>query len=476
MNTANNKLHWQKYLTREYSFLYISYAIDCYKIMKRTVGTTITYDISQGKGNLVSLYGIAKDIHNSYAMIENVATNNPHEIVTKMDRFDELIRRNYELFDEINKTNEKTLLKTLLKQLDSLFLETLCYYLFFVFLGYAADLPNIKIFLNNHGERFHNIRLYTIDADMDKEFPKLFGKFNKKLATFASYMWRSELIDFLESKPLDWRKIKNRKRKYLVITKAGKTIEYKHNDIDKITKNELFHLENTQVNFCKGQIAYKGTARGKVVLIHTLNDYAKIKKGNVIVSSMIKPSIIPFLTYIKGIITDDSGMHSHAAVIAKQLHIPCIVGTKNATEVFKNGNSIFLDAINGIATKQIQVKGRIAFKGKATGRVIIVLTAKDYKKIKEGDILVTPMTKPSIVPYLTRITGIITDDGEPFTKKTVKGIVTDDGGALSHASIISREMQIPCIVGTGNATTLLKNGEHIEVDAEKGIVRILNSF
>jgi pyruvate,water dikinase len=81
----------------------------------------------------------------------------------------------------------------------------------------------------------------------------------------------------------------------------------------------------------------------------------------------------------------------------------------------------------------------------------------DYSKIVKGSILIISMTKPSIVPYL----------------KHVKAIVTNDGGALSHASILSREMSIPCIVGTQFATQVLKDGDLVEVDASKGTIKKL---
>ena len=53
-------------------------------------------------------------------------------------------------------------------------------------------------------------------------------------------------------------------------------------------------------------------------------------------------------------------------------------------------------------------------------------------------------------------------------------IVTDEGGLLSHAAIISRELKIPCIVGTKFATSMIKTGDLIEVDAEKGIIKIIS--
>lgn len=67
----------------------------------------------------------------------------------------------------------------------------------------------------------------------------------------------------------------------------------------------------------------------------------------------------------------------------------------------------------------------------------------------------TPETTPNTVPYLSR----------------VRAIVTDEGGITSHAAIVSRELRIPCIIGTKIATKVLKDGDVVEVDAKKGIVR-----
>lgn len=105
------------------------------------------------------------------------------------------------------------------------------------------------------------------------------------------------------------------------------------------------------------------------------------------------------------------------------------------------------------------ISGTAASSGKARGRVKIVLDIKrEGNKIKKGDILVTSMTRPEFMPFLSKIGGII----------------TNEGGITSHAAVISRELKIPCIVGTGNATQVLKDGQIIEVDANKGVVMIIN--
>jgi len=102
-----------------------------------------------------------------------------------------------------------------------------------------------------------------------------------------------------------------------------------------------------------------------------------------------------------------------------------------------------------------EVKGTIAFRGKVTGRVAVLVTAKDLPKVKQGDILVTAMTFPNFIPAMQR----------------AAAFVTDEGGITCHAAIVSRELGVPCVIGTKVATKVFKDGDIVEVDAEKGIVR-----
>ena len=101
---------------------------------------------------------------------------------------------------------------------------------------------------------------------------------------------------------------------------------------------------------------------------------------------------------------------------------------------------------------EIILEGLGASPGIAVGKIKIVNDLKDLDKIKQGDILVTKMTNPDMV----------------VTMQKSAGIVTDDGGMTAHASIVSREMGIPCIVGTGDATIKLKDGEIITIDGNTG--------
>ncbi len=102
-----------------------------------------------------------------------------------------------------------------------------------------------------------------------------------------------------------------------------------------------------------------------------------------------------------------------------------------------------------------KIEGMVAFPGKVCGPVQILHSVYQYKKIKPNRILVISMTTPEISLYV----------------KKIKAIVTDEGGIICHAAILARELKIPCIIGTKIATKVLKDGDLVEVDADKGVVR-----
>lgn len=105
-----------------------------------------------------------------------------------------------------------------------------------------------------------------------------------------------------------------------------------------------------------------------------------------------------------------------------------------------------------------ELKGSTAYSGKIKGTVKIVLTTKDISKVDKGDILVSSATNPDLLPAM----------------KKAAAFVTDTGGITCHAAIVSREMKKPCIVGTKHATKVFKDGDKVEVDADKGEVFLLS--
>lgn len=104
-----------------------------------------------------------------------------------------------------------------------------------------------------------------------------------------------------------------------------------------------------------------------------------------------------------------------------------------------------------------EIKGQCGCPGVVQGTVRIVNVVADMQKVQTGDVLVSIATQPDLIPAM---------------KKAI-GFITDQGGVTSHAAIVAREMNKPCVIGTKHASKVLKDGMRVEVDANKGVVRVL---
>ncbi|MFA9415035.1 phosphoenolpyruvate synthase [Natrinema sp. HArc-T2] len=112
------------------------------------------------------------------------------------------------------------------------------------------------------------------------------------------------------------------------------------------------------------------------------------------------------------------------------------------------------DAAEAGGSGDVLVDGLGSSPGTVSGPARIVTKLDDLAKVGEGDVIVTEMTMPDMVPAMKRASGII----------------TDEGGMTSHAAIVSRELGVPAIVGTTNATTTLEDGQVVTLDGDKGAV------
>lgn len=116
---------------------------------------------------------------------------------------------------------------------------------------------------------------------------------------------------------------------------------------------------------------------------------------------------------------------------------------------------VFLESIDATETKVIN--GNAASLGTVRGKAKICLTIESLSKVQEGDILVASMTRPEYLPAM----------------KKAAGFITDEGGITCHAAIVAREMRKPCVIGTKNATKILKDGDLVEIKASHGQIIIL---
>lgn len=109
-------------------------------------------------------------------------------------------------------------------------------------------------------------------------------------------------------------------------------------------------------------------------------------------------------------------------------------------------------------TTQTILRGIAVSPGRVTGPARVILRATEDDHVRPGEILVAPFTDPGWTPYFV----------------TAAGIVMDTGGLLSHGSIVAREYGIPAVVNVGHATTMIRTGQMIEVDGNRGVVQLLD--
>lgn len=127
---------------------------------------------------------------------------------------------------------------------------------------------------------------------------------------------------------------------------------------------------------------------------------------------------------------------------------PKLIHGKDAEELFKKATFV---------KKAKEIKGQVASRGGVIKGIVKIVSNPAQDSFKKGEILVTSMTRTEFIPLMRK----------------AKAIVTNEGGIACHAAIVSRELGIPCIIGTKIATKTLKNGDLVEVDTNKGIIRII---
>lgn len=137
---------------------------------------------------------------------------------------------------------------------------------------------------------------------------------------------------------------------------------------------------------------------------------------------------------------------------------PLVLGamTPMAKRVFARSENLFR------STEEVFVKdglsGLPASPGRARGPICVIRTPEEFNRLRPGDVLVAPATTPAWTPLFARAAAVVTDTGSP----------------LAHASLAAREYGIPAVVGTGNATERLREGQVVWVDGNTGVVEVLS--
>jgi pyruvate,water dikinase len=126
--------------------------------------------------------------------------------------------------------------------------------------------------------------------------------------------------------------------------------------------------------------ASPGVGSGIVRIVHSLDDLAKVKHGDVMVTTMTNPDMVVSMQRAAGIVTDEGGVTSHAAIVSREIGIPCVVGTRTATHVLKDGQLITVDGFTGrvLDGKAEEKKAEIKHIVPTRTKIKVIVDLPDY--------------------------------------------------------------------------------------------------
>ncbi|MFH1399883.1 MAG: PEP-utilizing enzyme [Nanoarchaeota archaeon] len=163
------------------------------------------------------------------------------------------------------------------------------------------------------------------------------------------YLTFPELQKISEKDETELKKTIDERKKGFGALLVGKKLTLFTDDRYRLEEKENIDAQLVEVF---GQTASLGEAKGKARVIHDIGkEMHTIQKGEIIVTHMTTTDYTPILDIISGIVTDEGGLTCHAAIVSRELGIPCVIGTKIATKVFKTGDHILLDAKRGSVKK-----------------------------------------------------------------------------------------------------------------------------
>lgn len=219
------------------------------------------------------------------------------------------------------------------------------------------NLTNDIIELAKILSRIAYLKSYRVDASwffywtIEPYFKKLA---KEKSLSFSQiqFLKPTEIADLFSGKEIDPDIANMRKKMYAIYfhdqiseeffgSKAAEILAY----LQQSTKNH-----HAEVNILQGEAGSPGKANGIVKIIDHSSEMGKMNKGDILVSHTTNPTLVPAMKLAAGIVADIGGVTSHAAIISRELGIPCVTGTKIATQVLKDGDRVEVDAYQGLVT------------------------------------------------------------------------------------------------------------------------------
>lgn len=322
--------------------------------------------------------------------------------------------------------------------------------------------PSQKSFIRKEEEELLEIAIKIQEADLEKDFEQNQEIMKEIKEHQQKYCWLPydygvqtwnvdhfvEMLKNLIQK--DCKKELENKKEDEVLEDKQKELIDKHNISKEV--QDLFEY----VRLATFMMDYKKElfTKSHYLIIPLIDELAsRFKTNNILVRFMTN-------TEIKGALLNNKLIAGSELQQRHDLSV-CLWDKDGATSYLEHDKvrDFIQEKIqdNPEETKGTKLHGTCASVGRYKGKVKVVMSAMHVTKVEEGDVLIAPMTSPDFVVGM----------------KKAGAIVTDEGGITCHAAIVSRELKIPCVVGTGKATKIFKDGDLVEVNANHASIRLI---
>lgn len=275
-----------------------------------------------------------------------------------------------------------------------------------------------------------------------------------------------EMQDLLSGDEAFWQKeVEKRQQGWALLMIDGKmkVITGAQAIVQTIEQYRIVQQAQDRGGVIKGRPASLGVAEGPVKVVRSIADLGKVAEGDVLVTRMTTPDFVPAMRRAAAIVTDEGGVTCHAAIVARELGVPCVIATGRATQVLADGVVVRVDGQAG----EVRVVGTTAgqshgpwvgttvYPGKVTGKAKIVSGVGDFGKVNEGEVVVCAQATPEYFSLLYR----------------AGGLIIDEDSLTGHGVVYAGALKLPCVMGTGNAREGLRDGQVVTLDATNGVVR-----
>lgn len=189
--------------------------------------------------------------------------------------------------------------------------------------------------------------MYHIYSDIESLLEEVGKRFSYKLEEVET-MSTAEILN-LPTRKVERKTLEQRSKVFAILQENGKVREIRGEELEELQK--AFTTTKIEASELRGTIACRGKVSGKAKVVLTSAELDKVNQGDILITSMTTPDFVPAMQRAAAFVTNEGGITCHAAIISREMNKPCVIATKVATKTFKDGDTVEVDADEGIVKK-----------------------------------------------------------------------------------------------------------------------------